>query len=134
MHSSHIAALVVLTLPISCVGILNWDINYQSLDVHLSKVSTDDITITYQIGTNQDYTIALYTNDCETAITGMPNLITVPTIISNVVDADHDQLDLDIGIEVTEITSSAIWDEDNDILTFCSVVQLLYGGEVITEE
>ena len=138
LHSSSCITTAVITLLITLqttASIVNWDLIYQSVDSHFTEGSTDDITLTYMIGTQREYSIELYASDCETSITGMPSLSMVPMISHDYeLDPLHDKLDVVIDIDVTEITSSNIWDESNDTLEFCSVVHLLSGVEVIKEE
>jgi len=130
-----ITLLITLPLQITTASIVNWDLIYQSVDSHFAEGATDDITLTYMIGAQREYSIELYASDCETSITGMPILSMVPKISQDYeLHPLHDQLDVVIDIDVTEITSSNIWDESNDTLEFCSVVHLLSGVEVIKEE
>ena len=136
LHSSCITAVITLLITLqTTASIVNWDLFYQSVDSHFAKGATDDITLTYMIGAQREYSIELYASDCETSITGMPSLSMVPTISHDYeLDPLHDILEITIDIDVTEITSSNIWDESNDTLEFCSVVHLLLGVEVIKEE
>ena len=130
-----ITLLITLPLQITTASIVNWDLIYQSVDSHFAEGATDDITLTYMIGAQREYSIELYASDCETSITGMPILSMVPKISQDYeLHPLHDQLDVVIDINFTEITSSNIWDESNDTLKFCSVVHLLSGVEVIKEE
>jgi len=133
---SCITAVITLLITLqTTASIVNWDLIYQSVDSHFAEAATDDITLTYMIGTQREYSIELYASDCETSITGMPSLNMVPTISQDYeLDPLHDILDVVIDVDVTEITSSNIWDESNDTLEFCSVVHLLSGVEVIKEE
>ena len=137
LHSSScITAVITLLITLqTTASIVNWDLFYQSVDSHFAEGATDDITLTYMIGAQREYSIELYASDCEASITGMPSLSMVPTISHDYeLDPLHDNLDVVIDIDVTEITSSNIWDESNDTLKFCSVVHLLSGVEVIKEE
>ena len=137
LHSSScITAVITLLITLqTTASIVNWDLIYQSVDSHFAEAATDDITLTYMIGAQREYSIELYASDCETSITGMPSLSMVPTISHDYeLDPLHDILDVVIDVDVTEITSSNIWDESNDTLEFCSVVHLLLGVEVIKEE
>ena len=127
------AAMLAINALQTTASIPNWDIIYQSLNTNFVQGATDDITITYLIGTYRDYNIELYTNDCETAITGMSSLNIVENI-SRELDPLHDQLELIIDVDIAEIASSNIWDDINKTLEFCSVVQLLSGGDVIKDE
>ena len=129
------AAMLAINALQTTASIPNWDIIYQSLDTNFVQGATDDITITYLIGTYRDYNIELYTNDCETAITGMSSLNVIENISRDYgLDPLHDQLELIIDVDIAEIASSNIWDDINDTLEFCSVVQLLSGGDVIKDE
>ena len=129
------AAMLAINALQTTASIPNWDIIYQSLDTNFVQGATDDITITYLIGTYRDYNIELYTSDCETAITGMSGLNIVENISRDYeLDPLHDQLELIIDVDIAEIASSNIWDDINDTLEFCSVVQLLSGGDVIKDE
>jgi len=134
--SSCITAVITLLITLqTTASIVNWDLLYQSVDSHFAEAATDDITLTYMIGAQREYSIELYASDCKTSITGMPSLNMVPMISQDYeLDPLHDNLDVVIDVDVTEITSSNIWDESNDTLEFCSVVHLLSGVEVIKEE
>ena len=137
LHSSScINAVITLLVTLqTTASIVNWDLIYQSVDTDFREGTTDDITLTYMIGAQREYSIELYASDCETSITGMPSLSMVPKISQDYeLHPLHDQLDVVIDINFTEITSSNIWDESNDTLKFCSVVHLLSGVEVIKEE
>ena len=137
LHSSSCitAAITLLITLQTTASIVNWDLLYQSVDTDFREGATDDITLTYMIGARREYSIALYASDCETSITGMPSLSIVPKISQDYeLHPLHDQLDVVIDIDFTEILSSNIWDESNDTLKFCSVVHLLSGVEVIKEE
>ena len=138
LHSSScITAVIIFLITLQTTdSIGNWDLIYQSVDYsHFVEGASDDITLTYMIGTRREYSIELYASDCETSITGMPSLSIVPKISQDYeLHPLHDQLDVVIDIDFTEIKSSNIWDESNDTLKFCSVVHLLSGIEVIKEE
>ena len=135
LYLFYTAALVAINALQTTASIPNWDIIYQSLNTNFVQGATDDITITYLIGTYRDYNIELFTNDCETAITEMSSLNIVENISRDYeLDPLHDQLELTIDVDIAEIASSNIWDDINDTLEFCSVVQLLSGGGVIKDE
>lgn len=135
LYLLYTAALVAINALQTTASIPNWDIIYQSLNTNFVQGATDDITITYLIGTYRDYNIELYTNDCETVITGMSSLNVIENISRDYgLDPLHDQLELIIDVDIAEITSSNIWDDINKTLEFCSVVQLLSGGDVIKDE
>jgi len=135
LYLFYTAALVAISALQTTASIPNWDIIYQSLNTNFVQGATDDITITYLIGTYRDYNIELYTNDCETAITGMSSLNVIENISRDYeLDPLHDQLELIIDIDIAEIVSSNIWDDINKTLEFCSVVQLLSGGDIIKDE
>jgi len=133
LYFFYTAAMLAINALQTTASIPNWDIIYQSLDTNFVQGATDVITITYLIGTYRDYNIEIYTNDCETTITGMSSLNIVENI-SRELDPLHDQLELTIDVDIAEIASSNIWDDINDTLEFCSVVQLLSGGDVIKDE
>jgi len=135
LYLFYTAAILAINALQTAASIPNWDIIYQSLDTNFVQGATDDITIIYLIGTYRDFNIELYTNDCETAITGMSSLNIVENISRDYeLDPLHDQLELIIDVDIAEIASSNIWDDINKTLEFCSVVQLLSGGDVIKDE
>ena len=108
----------------------NWDIVYQSLETDFQDSVTNEITLDYLIGTGRTFNIDLFDKDCTEPITGMT--ITPSTVRTNGITADHDQLEIMLDLDKTDITSSNIWSDIK--LEFCVRVQLMSGGSVIKEE
>ena len=124
-------AMALLASPTkAAVG--NWDISYLSTETNFTQGATNDITLSYIIGTGRAFNIDLFTNDCVTAID-----ITITNTFTRTVgdpSSTEDTLEIMFDLDKTDITSSNIWDSANDVLEFCAVLQLLSGATVIKEE
>lgn len=107
----------------------NWDISYLSTATNFTQGATNDITLSYIVGTGRTFDIDLFTNDCVTAIN-----ITITNTNTRTVGDPEDTLEIMFDLDKTDITSSNIWDSTNDVLEFCAVLQLLSGTDVIKEE
>ena len=60
-------AMALLASPTkAAVG--NWDITYLSTATNFTQGATNDITLSYIVGTGRAFNIDLYTDDCQTAI------------------------------------------------------------------
>ena len=124
-------AMALLASPTkAAVG--NWDITYLSTATNFTQGATNDITLSYIVGTGRAFNIDLFTNDCQTAID-----ITITNTNTRTVgdpSSTEDTLEIMFDLDKTDITSSNIWDGTNDVLEFCAVLQLLSGTTVIKEE
>ena len=122
------SAMALLASPTkAAVG--NWDISYLSTATNFTQGATNDITLSYIVGTGRTFDIDLFTNDCVTAIN-----ITITNTNTRTVGDPEDTLEIMFDLDKTDITSSNIWDSTNDVLEFCAVLQLLSGTDVIKEE
>lgn len=130
IFKSIFSAVVFLSLPtIAQIG--NWDILYQSLATNFQHTVDNEITLSYRIGKNRTFNVALFDKDCVSSITGMS---VIPTATRTpAVSVTHDGLTIMLNLDKTVITSSNIW-EDNSRLQFCIAVQLLSNGSIIKEE
>ena len=115
----------------------NWaEPKYQNTTTNFTAGATDEITLTYLIGTGRDWNISLFAPDCTSDIN-----ITIPnpyddqanlTTRTIGVSEDEDLLEISIDLDKTEITSSNIW--VNNTLKFCVSLQLWSGGFIFKEE
>ena len=128
-----------------------WIITYQDdAAVDFTTTSTDEITMTYEIGTGKVPTAALYDGDCTDLAAGGPgvaidvvdlattNVATIDTLedAAGGVSTTLDHLTLKIGIDKTKIDGSNIWDTGTSKLAFCVELTLVDSGsgEVVTQE
>ena len=115
----------------------SWALKYQNTTTNFIEGATDDITLTYLIGTSRDWNITLFAPDCASDID-----ITIPnpyddqanlvTRTNEVNGGDEDLLEISLNLDKTDITSSNIW--VNGALKFCVSLQLWSGGTVVKEE
>lgn len=109
-------AMALLASPTkAAVG--NWDISYQSTATNFTQGATNDITLSYIIGTGRAFNIELYKNDCQTAIDGI-TITNTNTRTVGVPSSTEDTLEIMFDLDKTDITASNIWDSTNDKLEF----------------
>ena len=112
-----------------------WAINYQNdAAPDFTTTSTNEVTLSYTIGTGKTPTLNLYASaDCsaETAI-DVAGLAT--TSFTTTSGEPLDTIAVGIDIDKTKIVGSNIWNAGDSSLEFCLAVTLESGGEVITEE
>ena len=130
LKSVCVTAAFLASPTIAQIG--NWDILYQSLETDFQDSVANEITLDYRIGTGRTFNIDLFEKNCVSPITGMA--ITTTPVQTTGVTADHDQLEIILDLDKSDITSSNIWDDSTKKLEFCVRVQLLSGGSVIKEE
>ena len=132
LKSICVTAAFLVSPTVAQIG--NWDILYQSLETDFQDSVTNEITLDYRIGTGRTFNIDLFEKNCVSPITGMA-IATTPVQTTGVAaDHDHDQLEIMLDLDKSDITSSNIWDDSTKKLEFCVRVQLLSGGSVIKEE
>ena len=139
IFNSICLAVALLASPTSAQSQLtNWaEPKYQNTTTNFQEGATDDITLTYLIGTGREWNISLFAPDCTSDIN-----ITIPnpyddqanlsTRTTEVYGGDEDLLEISINLDKTEITSSNIW--VNSALKFCVSLQLWSGGFIFKEE
>ena len=116
----------------------NWaEPKYQNTTTNFIEGATDDITMTYLIGTSRDWNITLFAPDCTSDINmTIPNpYVDQANLVTRTIGVnggDEDLLEISIDLDKTLITSSNIW--VNGALKFCVSLQLWSGGTVVKEE
>jgi hypothetical protein len=113
-----------------------WAVNYQDdAAVDFTAASTDEVTMSYQIGTGQAATVSLYaSSDCtgtDAITTGLASATQTTVALTT---TTLDTLNVAINIDKTNIVGSNIWNTGDSSLEFCVEVKLESGGEVITKE
>ena len=131
------AAALLVTSPTTAVAQLDgWKIEYQSFDTNFTQGATNDISLTYHIGTEKDWSIELFDEDCTTSITNM--VIPDPkdaTATTTNVPPGYDTLVIPIDLDKTNITSSNIWiGGTTNRIKMCVSLKLLSGTDIIKEE
>ena len=129
-----------------------WIITYQddaAVDFTTSS-TTDEITMTYEIGTTKTPTAALYAGNCaDLAAGGSGTAIDIAGLATpddtdittgfdagGVASTTLDTLTLTIDIDKTKIDGSNIWDTATSKLAFCVELTLVdsVSSEVVTQE
>ena len=129
------SAMALLASPSTAqITVDTWAVIYQDdAAVDFTALSTDEVTMSYAIGTGQTATVSLYaSNDC----TGTDAITTGLASATQTTDAltttTLDTLNVAIDIDKTKIVASNIW--TGSALQFCVEVKLESGLEVITKE
>ncbi|KAL7548264.1 hypothetical protein ACHAWF_011553 [Thalassiosira exigua] len=130
---SFISKATCITAALSSVAaqIAKWDIIYDYLETTIQPYAQSEIALHYQISKGRDFKVDIFDKDCADAISGMsmaasPERTTFST--------DYDKLEIVLGFDKSEISSSNIWSPDNE-LEFCVQVQLLSTlSDVIRED
>jgi hypothetical protein len=129
-----------------------WIITYQNdaaVDFTTSS-TTDEITMTYEIGTGKTPTATLWSGDCTDLAAGTagtainvadlatPDVTDITTGVDGNGDSNAalDKLVLTIDIDKTKIDGSNIWKTGDSSLEFCVELTLVetVSGEVVTQE
>ena len=106
---------------------------HQSLDANFDHddEANNEITLHYLLGANRIYEVALLDKNCQDDITGISvQTMPIPSMYSH----DQDQLDVYIDLDKSSIVGSSIWDPVASKIEFCTRVQLISAGKVITQE
>jgi hypothetical protein len=134
MSSTFRSILVAATFfasPAIAQTIENFDIIYKNITTNFQNNVVHEITLTYDIGKDRAYEVALFDKDCIGAIAGTITDVTINKTAGST--ANHDGLVVMIDLDKTTITASNIWEEDES-LEFCVRLQLLLGTQVIKEQ
>ena len=147
------SAMAVLAYQSAALTTDTWIITYKNdASVNFSTGSgTDEITMTYEIGTGKAPTATLWSGDCTDLAAGTAGTaidvadlatadvtdITTGVDGDNVVNSALDKLVLTIDIDKTKIDGSNIWNTGDSSLEFCVELTLVDSGgseEVVTQE
>lgn len=135
MMSSVLKSLAlgtVLMMSRASAEILNWDINFLSVNPDFDNGTTNEVILKYEIGKGRDeYQVDFFNENC----IGPIDENTVATVVSTTsTDTNHDTLEILMDLNKKTIVSSNIWTKLNSKLKFCVRVKLLSGDTVINED
>ena len=125
------AALATASTNTSAQLLANWDLNFLSMDTDFSVTGTDELVLHYEIGKDRVYDIALFDKGCVNPIEG----IAVTFVDTKTpVDEIHDNLDIALDVERSNIATSNLWNAFTNKFEMCLRLQLLSGDMVIKED
>lgn len=128
------AVSAFLSASRASAAIKNWDITTPQIVTDFSNESTNEITLTYEIGTGHtSYNVDLFDKGCSNQITG-----TTINKTSSTTPKDTNHVTLEVLLDVDKLTiassNSTIWSGISSKIEMCVRVQLLSGATVIAED
>lgn len=100
-----------------------WTLEYVNLKADFSPISSNDIVIEYEMGINRNYQTQLLARDCRTPIT--PENLLRLTAVRSPNNYRSETLTLNYSVDNSLIKSSNVWNDGENQLNMCQVVQLV---------